>query len=221
METTYTSIKKRRFINRGFLHGPVTPIYGFGAILIIYSSQWISNIVEDPFFSLLLGVPLSVILATALEFITGYILEKIFHLKWWDYSDRRLNLKGYICLEYTLLWGLLALLLIQVVHPMIAHFVDNIPVPLKRYLAALFVMYIIFDTLKSIIGTMDLRNTIINYFTLTEHEYKDKIIKYKRIFLAFPRLINLNAHILNRDVKSIINHKIKKIKGELTDRFHT
>ncbi len=220
METVFASALQRKFINRGFLIGPFTPIYGFGAILIILSLDWISISAQNTLILLISNLLISTLLVTALEFITGFVLEKIFHAKWWDYSENFLNLKGYICLKYSLMWGILAFLLIQIVHPVIEQFIYLIPESTKRYVAVFFVIYFILDTIVSVISALDLRETIIHYSDLSLDIYREKIIKYKRIFLAFPRLLILNANILNRDVRSILNGRIDKIKDKIKNKFH-
>jgi len=220
METTFASIRNMRFINRGFLIGPFTPIYGFGAVLIIQCSNWISGMFEDHFTSLLITVIFSTLLVTVLELITGLLLESVFDTKWWDYSSNAFNFKGYICLKYSLLWGILAFLLIQAVHPVILQVIKLIPVSSKVRIAVLSGLYFLLDTTKSIIDTLDLRKAIIYYSDLSVSKYKEKIIKYKRIFLAFPRLLMLNAGIINRDVRSILNGRINKIKTEIKNRLN-
>lgn len=224
LETVYASVKQRKFINRGFLIGPFTPIYGFSAILIIISSKLIINIFGDyskSSISLLMSIFVSTLFVTLLELITGYILEKSFNAKWWDYSEEPLNFKGYICLRFSLLWGILSFLLIHIVHPKIVNFVKVIPDAFKVFVAIFIFMYFIFDTYKSIENTLDLRKTIFDYSELPLAKYKEKILKYKRIFLAFPRLQNLNEEIKNRDVRSIINGGINKIKVKIKNRFQT
>ena len=94
METTYASITQGKFVNRGFLVGPLTPIYGFGAILILLSSKWMENIFDDYYMSILMTVVVSTLLVTILEFFTGFVLEKAFNTKWWDYSNNTFNIKG-------------------------------------------------------------------------------------------------------------------------------
>lgn len=221
METAYASTNQKKFINRGFLIGPFTPIYGFGSILVLQSSKWVENIFENTYISTLMCIVFSTLLVTVLEFITGFVLEKIFNTKWWDYSDDSMNFKGYICLKYSLLWGILAFLLIQVVHPVIAYSVYLIPATIKVYTATFLIIYFIFDTFKSIAGMLDLRKAIINYSELSVSKYKEIIIKYKRFFLTFPHLLILNAGIINRDVRSILNERINKIKVEIKSRFQT
>lgn len=220
METIFASTLQRKFINRGFLRGPFTPIYGFGAILIIVSLNLIFIPMHNSPILLISKLILSTLIVTALEFVTGFVLEKIFHSKWWDYSGNFLNFKGYICLKYSLVWGVLAFILIQLVHPVVERFIYFIPLSTKSYMAVFFALYFIADTILSIIGALDLRKTIIHYSDLSLEKYKAKIIKYKRIFIAFPRLLVLNANILNHDVRSILNGRINKIKDNIKNGFH-
>lgn len=95
-EVAFAAVNKGKFVNRGFLNGPVCPIYGFG-MLIVVLCLW--SLRDKPFL-LFLG---SAALTTALEFVTGFVLERFFHDKWWDYSDMPFNVKGYICLKFTVL----------------------------------------------------------------------------------------------------------------------
>lgn len=221
LETVFASFNHKKFINRGFLIGPFTPIYGFGAILIILFSKWIEQIFENYYLSLLISIVISTLLVTVLEFITGYVLEKVFHEKWWDYSNNALNLKGYVCLKYSLLWGGLAFILIQVIHPFVEQFVYIIPWAFKTYISIILAAYFLFDTYKSVKGTLHLRKAILNYSDLPLGKYKEIILKYERIFHAFPNLLMLNADILNREVKEIINERIHKIKLEIKNKLNS
>lgn len=219
MESVYASINERKLINRGFLAGFFCPIYGFGAALILQSSKWVSEALANPFTALASNILFAVILTTVLEYATGFLLERIFDCKWWDYSGNALNLNGYICLKYSLLWGLLAFLLLQVVHPVIAEAVFSIPVSAKGYLTAFLILYFLADTFKSVMEALDLRRVILNYSNVSINRYYEKIIRYKRFFFAFPRLFILNAGIINHDIRSILNDKMDKIKVELRSRF--
>ena len=93
-EVAFAAVNKGKFVNRGFLNGPVCPIYGVG-MLIVVLCLW--SLRDRPLL-LFLG---SALLTTALEFVTGFVLEKFFHDKWWDYSDMPFNIKGYVCLKFT------------------------------------------------------------------------------------------------------------------------
>ncbi|PYG86895.1 putative membrane protein [Ruminiclostridium sufflavum DSM 19573] len=219
METVFASLKEKKLVNRGFLSGFFCPIYGFGAILIIQSSKLIGAAVEDYSASLITNILLSIFLVTLLEFITGALLEKIFNCKWWDYSSNAANIKGYICIKYSILWGLLAFLLVQVVHPAVVQVVAVIPSVTKGFMAVLFLSYVIIDTGKSVIDALSLRKVILNYSGLSINKYYQKVIKYKRFFIAFPNLLILNAGLVNHDIRSIINDRMDKIKTELKSRF--
>ena len=219
METIFASTIERKFINRGFLIGPFCPIYGFGAVMIILGAKWANGIFEHGLTLYVIGILFSVILTTILEYVTGAALEKIFNCKWWDYSENALNLHGYICLKYSLLWGLLAFLMLQVIHPEILKIYISIPIQTKIYFSIVLIIYFLADTIKSVMDIIDLRKVILKYSDFTGNKYYDKIMEYKRIFLAFPRLLILNAGIVNRDLRSVLNGRINKIKDEIKIRF--
>ena len=119
-EVAYAAVEKGKFVNRGFLNGPVCPIYGFG-MLVVATLLWG---LRDNLILLFLG---SAALTTALEFGTGWGLEKFFHDKWGDYSAKPFNVKGYICLEFTILWGLAAAFIIGAVHPFVFMLIKKTP----------------------------------------------------------------------------------------------
>lgn len=120
IEVIYHSVTKGIFVNRGFLNGPVCPIYGVGFTVVIICLTPLSS----DFWLLFAG---SVFLTTVLELVTGFILEKIFHEKWWDYSKEKFNLKGYVCLKFSLLWGVACALTMYFVQPMIFRLVCVVP----------------------------------------------------------------------------------------------
>ena len=120
VEVIYAALKEGKFINRGFLNGPLCPIYGFGVVAVVNFLKP----VQDNFFLLFIG---SVFIASAIELITGFVLEKIFHQKWWDYSEVPFNIGGYICPLFSLMWGIACLVVVEQIHPMIVNLVDFIP----------------------------------------------------------------------------------------------
>lgn len=97
-ESAYVSIKLHKWINRGFLKGPFLPIYGSGAIVVLISTVLIKK------YTILVFI-IGMISATILEYITGAIMEKLFHVRYWDYSEKKFNINGYICLVSSLAWG--------------------------------------------------------------------------------------------------------------------
>lgn len=119
-EVAYAAVHHGKFVNRGFLNGPVCPIYGVG-MLVVVTLLWG---LRHNLILLFLG---SAGLTTTLEYATGLILERFFHDKWWDYSDKPFNVKGYICLEFTILWGLAAAFVVGAVHPFVFMIINKTP----------------------------------------------------------------------------------------------
>lgn len=120
IEVCAAAIQRRKFINRGFVSSPLCPIYGFGAALF---AVFLPELKENIFFLFLGGM----VISTVLEYITGILMEKIFRKKLWDYSNIRLNVGGYVCLRYSLLWGLLAVLSMLVFNPLLCSLLSFIP----------------------------------------------------------------------------------------------
>lgn len=119
-ESCYVSAKSHRFVNRGFVSGPFVTIYGVGAVLIYVTLRPL----EDKPLLLYCG---GLVVATVLEYVTGALMEAIFHTSWWDYSGKRFNFRGRICLGSSLAWGAFTLLLFYVIHPPVAWLVDLVP----------------------------------------------------------------------------------------------
>ena len=119
-EVAFAACKERKFVNRGFLNGPICPIYGIGVGIVV---QFLTPYKEN----LVLLYIASVVMVTALEWVTGFILEKIFHNKWWDYSSMPLNLNGYVCLLFSLIWGVACVLIVKILHPLIHKALDFLP----------------------------------------------------------------------------------------------
>lgn len=112
-ESSYVSIKKGRFVNRGFLRLPMLPLYGTGAVMML----WVSLPVKD---HLSLVYIFGVAAATALEYVTGYVMERLFKMKYWDYSNQKIQLNGYICLTSSIAWGFLTIFLTEAIHRPVA-----------------------------------------------------------------------------------------------------
>ena len=120
LETFFAAVRKGHLLNRGFLNIPLSPTYGLGAVAF---AVFLPELRGDPVFLFLEGM----ILATFLELVTGAALARIFHQKWWDYSGERFQFEGYICLKYSLLWGLLALFCLYIGNPLFLGLVGLIP----------------------------------------------------------------------------------------------
>lgn len=121
-EVAFAALNKGVFVNRGFLNGPYCPIYGCGVLAVVVALTPLKH-------NLLLLFIGSLLLTSALEFLTGFILEKAFHNQWWDYSDEPFNIKGYVCLKFSVMWGLACVFIMCIIHPMIYSFIRWIPFP--------------------------------------------------------------------------------------------
>lgn len=119
-EVSYAALDTGKFVNRGFLNGPYCPIYGCGVVIVIA----ILTPLQENLAILFAG---SFLLTSVLEYITGFLLEKVFHNKWWDYSNFPFNIKGYVCLKFSILWGLACTFVMKVLHPIIYGFIVWIP----------------------------------------------------------------------------------------------
>ena len=119
-EVAFAAVKEGRFINRGFLNGPICPIYGFGVVGVVLALKPVS----ENLWLLYVG---SAILTTAIEFVTGFALEKLFHARWWDYSGMPLNIMGYVTLPFSLVWGAACLVIVRWVHPAFVGVVHALP----------------------------------------------------------------------------------------------
>lgn len=139
-ETTYCSLGQKKFINRGFLNGPFCPIYGFGALAVIT--------ILSPFIN---NIPLlfiaSIIVTSGLEYITSFVLEKLFNMSWWDYSDYKFNINGRVCLKNSLMFGFLSLFVMLILHPAVRKFVSDINIKLAFVLSIVLSAYFIVDTI--------------------------------------------------------------------------
>ena len=119
-EVGFAAVKEHKFVNRGFLNGPICPIYGVGVTIVIaFLTPYKDNLI-------LLYIS-SVILVTLLEGVTGWAMDKIFHNKWWDYSKQPFNIGGYVCLIFSLVWGIACVAIMDLVHPLIHQALTFIP----------------------------------------------------------------------------------------------
>lgn len=148
-EVIYAAVNTGKFVNRGFLNGPVCPIYGFGMLLVLV----VLGPVRDNLLLLFFG---GMLLTSFLEFLTGFILEKLFHQKWWDYSNTPFNLCGYICLKFSILWGAAVVLVVNAVERPIEFLLKNIPEKLGVVLLAVLLTAFLADFILTLIAMLKL-----------------------------------------------------------------
>lgn len=142
-EVAFAALTRGVFVNRGFLNGPYCPIYGCGVLLVIVAMDPLKH-------NLILLFIGSLLLTSVLEYITGFILEKVFHNQWWDYSDEPFNIKGYVCLRFSVMWGLACIFIIRIIHPAIYGFIQWIPKKIGIVLLAVIAVCFVIDLIVTV-----------------------------------------------------------------------
>ncbi len=188
MEVLTVLIPKKKFVNRGFLIGPYCPIYGYGCLLIIIL---LKNNLDDPLALFLKAI----VICSLLEYFTSFFMEKLFNARWWDYSNKKFNINGRICLETMLPFGILACLVMYVLNPFFESKINLLPDLAVLIIAGiLFVIYLVDNivsfkiisgfskTVKKVAkdSTEEITNKVRNVL-------KQKNILTKRLTEAFPK----------------------------------
>ena len=210
IEVIVTFYKDKKFVNRGFLLGPYCPIYGFSSIvMILYLNRYC-----DSFITVFL---LAVVVCSIIEYLVSYLMEKLFNARWWDYSNRKFNINGRVCLENSIWFGLLGTLLIYVVNPFLYNLIskmsDNVLLIVGSFLLIIFVI----DLIISLNVTFKIKSNItklIKKDSTEEFNHKikeliDSRLLNRRLFKAFPKLkFNIKDKVI--DFRNNIKEKIEK-----------
>lgn len=167
-ESCYVSAKKKEWINRGFLHGPLLPIYGSGAIIVLI---WTIGVRDHVVLVFLFGM----IGATILEYVTGACMERLFKVRYWDYSHLPLNMNGYICLPVSLGWGVFSVLMVRGIHIPIEDLVFRIPERIAEVLTVVCSSAFAVDFTLSFMEAMDLRDLLVRL-----SESNEKIQRFQK-----------------------------------------
>ena len=152
-ESTYVSLRKHRFVNRGFLHSPLLPIYGSGAVVMLLVTLRIRSYAVLMFFAGMIG-------ATALELVVGLVMEAVFEVKYWDYSNQKFNYKGVICLSSSLCWGFFTVLLNKVIHQPVEAFVLGLPASAVTVTVCVISVIFLCDTVVSVKVALGIRDML-------------------------------------------------------------
>ncbi len=215
MEVTLSFIENHKFINRGFLIGPYCPIYGTGAIIITlllnrYVDDWIVLFI------------MSILICGVLEYITSYLMEKIFKARWWDYSNMKFNINGRICLETIIPFGLLGLLIMYITNPFFFSLLQQIP---NVWLTVLSIFFAIVFIIDNIISFNVIANVRIATKKISKENIKDnteeitqkvkeillsKSKLHKRLLNAFPKIESLKSKIKEKAKNTINKAKNKE-----------
>ena len=166
LEVIFCSVNTGKFVNRGFLNGTACPIYGIGAGFLVFCLEPVQGNLP----LLYLG---SVIIGSLLELVGGFLLKKIFHMSWWDYSEEPFNIGGYICLKFSLAWGVAGVLLMRAVHPVVAGLNMLIPTMLRNTLLVVFYSGFATDVAVTVAAVLKLNRDLQEITRLTERIQKN------------------------------------------------
>lgn len=152
-ETVYCSVIQRKFVNRGFLNGPVCPVYGVGAVLVIALLRSVSHNLTALFLA-------GMMVTTVLEYLTSVLLEKLFHMRWWDYSHFKFQINGRVCLLNSILFGILSVFMLRVLHPRVEELVGMLPVALLPWVSLAVAAVFLADTAVTVRSLLILKGKL-------------------------------------------------------------
>ncbi len=211
LEVGLAFYEHKKFVNRGFLIGPYCPIYGVGCLLL---TILLSKYINEP------GVifAFSIFICATLEYLTSYLMEKIFKLRWWDYSNMKFNINGRICLETLIPFGIIGVLVVKYISPFFINMINSINFNFLIIINIIILSILITDILISFNVVFNLKNVTRNLNKDSTEEIKKAIYKfihnnifmYNRIVKAFPNMKKIINEQKKRN-KDIIS-KIKKKK---------
>ena len=219
MEVTCKLIQYKRFINRGFLIGPYCPIYGYGAILITFL---LKKYTDDPIILFFMAI----IICGTLEYLTSYFMEKIFKARWWDYSQKKFNINGRVCLNTIVPFGLLGLFIMYISNPFFISKIQLLPeIWLNILFWTLLVIYIVDNIVSGIviryvkktekIVGKDLDNTE-EITKKVKEVLQNKSMLHRRLLNAYPSLEAVKIKI--KEKKEEIKEKVEEQREEFTNK---
>lgn len=220
LESTKLSIQSKKFINRGFLLGPLCPIYGFGGIAITF----ILNDLKEHYFIVFC---MSILICGVFEYLVSYLMEKIFHARWWDYSDRVGNINGRVCLRNLMFFGLFCCLMLYVFNPLFLNIISYIPKSVQLALSIILIIIVSLDIIFSatVIKNLERVSTEVTDNTNEISEEVKEIIHnkskpYRRFIEAYPNIKD-KVKYKTWTLKNKIQSKTKKIKEKRNTKTKT
>ncbi len=202
IESIYCSYAAKKWINRGFLTGPICPIYGAGALVM---AIFLERFADRWYLVFILGV----ILCDIVEFVTSVILEKLFHARWWDYSNKFMNIQGRICLLHSTYWGVMSLVFVYLVHPFFRRGFELIPDIVRNVILAVILVIFTYDFAKTVIATADIR------------KLNTKLADMKNSLLTQGKKIGIKTAEINRQFDELQLQFAEIRKSEGTKRSKT
>ena len=181
-ESCYCSIRPKKWINRGFLRGPICPIYGTGGLVMMVCLLPLRHITENLYLNELLIFVAGAVLCDIVEFMTSYIMEKLFNARWWDYSNKKFNIQGRICLTHTFYWGTCSCLFVFILEPIMnLYIVGQVSESSRNILTYIFLTVFAFDLLDTVINALGIRDISSKFMKLSEEISEFAIQVYSTI----------------------------------------
>lgn len=207
-EVIFCSVEARKFINRGFLNGPLCPIYGFGALAVIAFLTPFKN-------SVILVFLLGMLYTSVLEYITSFVMEKLFHSKWWDYSKNKFNINGRVCLLNSILFGLLSVFVIYFFHVQVQNVISHISYLWIQILSISIIIILTVDITVTVQTVIDLNEKMRKLRELSM-EIKEKLDE-KHLFMESmiaERIALLKENFENLDHGKEVYAKLERVIKE-------
>lgn len=203
LESVYKTIIFKKPTNSGFLYGPFCPMYGIGAVIMLYASKLSNNI----FITFIMAT----LIFTVWEYVVAVILEKLFKTKYWDYSKLKFNFQGRICLKNSIYWGILGVLLIFIIQPAIEKTTNWIPENMLIYINSILCLAILVDVIVTIFRIMFIDKKIRQVFELSDI-IKEKVAELKNAdILEKPHIENIKNMVADLKLKQdILKFKLYK-----------
>ena len=205
----------KKIVNRGFYIGPYCPIYGVGVLLIIF-------LLKDYMDSPVVLFILAAVICMILEYLTSYVMEKWFNARWWDYSDRKFNLNGRICLETTIPFGLGAMIVMYVVHPFIVNNLNKVSNNIIIIIGIILMLVFLIDAIISFSVITKINNIDWSKYRDDTEEINKKVKEYlKSLSPLMRRLINSfpNAKIKVMELRKKFDKKKQKFVKKIKNQF--
>lgn len=215
--TTVSLVNKKVILSRGYLIGPIIPIFGFGGLIITF---FLEQYVDNPLTTFILGM----FYCCSLEYATSYIMEKIYGLRWWDYSDKNFNINGRICLETGVLFGIGSLLIVNIFNPIIFMLLNKMSKSALITIGMIFLVLVLFDFTISTKETVKLKIDTKKYTNKdATKEIREQVLSsirkhrifYGRILNAFPNM-NYDDSRIEKVSKAL--QKIKDLRRKKDEK---
>lgn len=211
LESLYCSIGEKRFINRGFLTGPMCPIYGTAALVMVILIY--NPFRDNPLAVFLLGI----ILCDIVEFITSYLMEKLFSARWWDYTYELLNINGRICLKHTLYWGVISIIFVKTIHPAIDSLYSKIDGVYLKTILIITLLVFTLDLINAVRKALDIRKLQVKINTLTK-TLSDELVIIRSTFEDRYTIIQ-NVVIKQTDKLTQLKYQLDDLASEVEKFF--